>query len=147
MIVYRSEFLLFNLFGSFPIVYDQNKKQFSTSKCGLLITFLHILIVGVKIYKNLIMIFVGTIKKTSAVSAIILITNEFGLLLFLIRRVVLIRDTIVCYNSLSEWSTNISLQKSLIIYASSAAVLIEIIGDNIERYLLKWCFSFTNIMV
>lgn len=79
------------------------------------------------------MIFFGTIKKTSALSVIVLSTNEFGLLLFLIRRVVLIKDTIVCYNSLSEWPTNISFQKSFIIYASSVAVLIEIIGDNIQR--------------
>lgn len=134
---YRSVFLLLNWFGAFPLVYDQNKKLFVPSKCGLMITLMHIVIIGLIIQKYSMMLIFGTIKKTSAVSAIVFCTNGVGFMVLLLRRIIFVSDTVKCYNNLSEWPVNILIRRTskFILYASSVSVLIEFIGDNIERYL------------
>lgn len=132
---YRSVFLLLNWFGAFPIIYDKKKKLFAPSKCGLTITLMNVVIVGLVIHKYSIMLIFGTIKKTSAVSAIVFSTNAVGLMFLLLRRILLVSDTVRCYNNLSEWPINILARKSFkfILYASTTSVLIEFIGGNIVR--------------
>ncbi|VVC43321.1 Major facilitator superfamily domain,Major facilitator, sugar transporter-like [Cinara cedri] len=136
LIMAKYVFLFFNWFGAFPVVYDQETKIFAICRRGLLVTFVQVVFVGLEIHKHLIMLFFGAIKKTTAVSAIVLATNGFGLLIVLLRRIAFVRDTVACYNSLqSEWPANISVRKSskLILYASAAMVFIDFVGDNIER--------------
>lgn len=124
-----------NWFGAFPIVYDTNNRSFSISKFGLLFTFVYVVIVGLQIHTHLTMLFFGAIKKTSAVTSIVLSINGIGLLCMLLRRMAFVKDTVRCYNSLSEWPIEMSVRKSsiIILYASTVAVLIEFIGDNIDR--------------
>lgn len=124
-----------NWLGAFPIVYDKSSRLFLTSKCGLFMTFVHVVIVGLQIYTHLTMIFYGVIKKTSAVTSIVLSTSGIGLLCMLLRRMVFVSDTVKCYNSLSEWSVDISIRRSsiVIMYISIVAVLIEFVGESIDR--------------
>ncbi|XP_026805883.1 uncharacterized protein LOC113548962 [Rhopalosiphum maidis] len=130
-----SSFLVCNWLGAFPIVYNKSSRTFSTSKYGLFITFVYVVIVGLQIYTHLMMIFFGTIKKTSAVTSIVLCTNGIGLLCMLLRRMVFVSDTVRCYNSLSEWSVDNSVQRSsvVIMYTSIVSVLIEFVGESIDR--------------
>lgn len=127
--------MLFNWFGVFPVVYNENKSTFSTSKYGLMIVLLHVLITGVDIYNNLIMLLFGAIKNITVVSAIVLSMKGFGLMVILLRRVFLVGDLVKCYNSLSEWPVNIPVRKSfkLILYTTTAAVFIEFTGDIIVK--------------
>lgn len=143
----HSAFLVCNWFGAFPIVYDKNNSSFSMSKCGLLLTFVHILIVGLQIHTHLTMLFFGAIKKTSAVTSIVLSTNGIGLLCMLLRRIAFVKDTVRCYNSLSEWPIEMSVRKSsiVVLYASSVAVLIEFVGDNIDRHTKNKPMNLDNI--
>jgi len=133
---YRSAFSLFNWFGAFPIVYDRNKKRFSTSKRGLLISLAHVVITGLETYKCLTTLFFGTAKKTSAVTAIVFSVNGFGSMFLLLRRIMFVDDTVRCYNGLSdEWPADVPVRKSfeLILYASAAAMLMEFLGENVVR--------------
>ncbi|XP_027844873.2 uncharacterized protein LOC114125434 [Aphis gossypii] len=145
----HSAFLVCNRLGAFPIVYDKSSRLFSTSKCGLFITFVHVVIVGLQIYTHLTMIFYGVIKKTSAVTSIVLSTSGIGLLCMLLRRMVFVSDTVKCYNSLSEWSVDISIRRSsiVIMYISIVAVLIEFVGDtySIERRMKNKLMNLDNI--
>jgi len=124
-----------NWFGAFPMVYDKSNRSFSTSKCGLLIIFIHVMIVGLQIHTHLTMLFFGSIKKTSAVTSIVLSINGIGLLCMLLRRALFVNDTVRCYNSLSEWPADISVRKSsiVILYVSAVTVLIEFVGENVDR--------------
>lgn len=127
--------MLFNWFGAFPVVYDENKRLFSTSKYGLMIAFMYVMITGVDMYNNLIMLLFGAIKNINLVSAIVLSIKGFGLMVILLRRIFLVGDTVKCYNSLSEWPMDIPVRKSfkLILYTTTAAVFIEFTGDNIVK--------------
>ncbi|CAH1737073.1 unnamed protein product [Aphis gossypii] len=95
------------------------------------------------------MIFYGVIKKTSAVTSIVLSTSGIGLLCMLLRRMVFVSDTVKCYNSLSEWSVDISIRRSsiVIMYISIVAVLIEFVGDtySIERRMKNKLMNLDNI--
>lgn len=124
-----------NWLGAFPIVYDKRSRLFSTSKCGIFITIVHVTIVGLQVYTHLTMIFYGVIKKTSAVTSIVLSISGIGLLCMLLRRMLFVNDTVKCYNSLSEWSVDISIRRSsiIIMYVSIVAVLIEFVGECIDR--------------
>lgn len=132
---FRFIFKSFNWFGAFPVVYDQNKRIFLTSKVGLLVTLIYIAIVGIEIRSHLLMLIIGTIKKSSAVSAIVLCTNALGLLFLLLRRIVYLKDLIRCYNSLPEWPAEITVRMSslIIFFASIVGVLIEFVGYSAER--------------
>lgn len=124
-----------NWLGAFPVVYDKSKMSFSTSKSGMLITSVHVVIVGLQIHSHLMMLFFGSIKKTSAVTSIVLSANALGLLYMLVKRMMFVSDTVRCYNSLSDWPADISVRKSsvVIMYASAVAVLIEFVGETIDR--------------
>ncbi|XP_060876206.1 uncharacterized protein LOC132949364 [Metopolophium dirhodum] len=143
----NSAFLVCNWFGAFPIVYNKNNRSFSMSKFGLLFTFIHVAIVGLQIHTHLTMLFFGAIKKTSAVTSIVLSTNGLGLLCILLRRMAFVRDTVRCYNSLSEWPVERPVRKSsiIILYASTVAVLIEFVGDNIDRRMKNKPMNLDNI--
>ncbi|CAI6360154.1 unnamed protein product [Macrosiphum euphorbiae] len=93
------------------------------------------------------MLFFGAIKKTSAVTSIVLSTNGLGLLCMLLRRMAFVRDTVRCYNSLSEWPVEMPVRKSsiVILYASTVAVLIEFVGDNIDRRMKNKPMNLDNI--
>ncbi|XP_025192529.1 uncharacterized protein LOC112592624 isoform X2 [Melanaphis sacchari] len=58
-----------------------------------------------------------------------------------------VSDTVRCYNSLSEWSADISVPKSsiVIMYASIVSVLIEFVGDIIDRYMKNKSVNLDNI--
>ncbi|KAL5233279.1 hypothetical protein ACI65C_000689 [Semiaphis heraclei] len=143
----HSAFLVCNSFGAFPIVYDTNNRSFSISKFGLLFTFVYVVIVGLQIHTHLTLLFFGAIKKTSAVTSIVLSINGIGLLCILLRRMAFVKDTVRCYNSLSEWPVEMSVRKSstLILYASTVAVLMEFIGDNIDRHSKNKPMNLDNI--
>jgi hypothetical protein len=122
--------------GAFPVVYDPKRGTFVTSRLGLSIAFVHVALVGFHVHRYLVMLFFGVIKKTSAVSAIVLSMNGFGQLVVLVRRIALASDTAQCYNSLSEWPIDVSVRTSyaVVVYASTGAVFLEFVGDNVERY-------------
>lgn len=138
VLICRYTFLLFNWFGAFPVVYDQETKTFNVCPRGLLVTLVQAVFIGLRIYKFLTVLLCGIVKKTAAVSVIVLVTDGLGLLVILLRRIVLVKDTVACYNSLqSEWPADISIRKSykVILYASIAMILTSFAWDSIERYV------------
>ncbi|XP_050525748.1 uncharacterized protein LOC126896750 [Daktulosphaira vitifoliae] len=128
-------YIVFKWFGTFPIIYNQEKCLFQVSKNGILLCFLYSIIILRTIYELMREVISGNLKKSAAVSLMIFSCHFTGLLIMITKKIVCIEGMIKSYNNLAKLRINdIILPKGFHVtfYINVLGIILELIGDSIS---------------
>lgn len=102
----RYLFTAFKWCGTFPIVYNPEKCIFRVSRSGVLISVIYSIVLLKTITEYIYVVITGRIKKSAAVSVLLISSYFIGQLIVITKKIVCKEEMVKNYNNLAKLRVN-----------------------------------------